>query len=350
MRIEFRELHKAFGGAPVIRGVSLVVEPNEIFFLLGPSGCGKTTLLRMVAGFLEPDAGEILLDGRRVNGRPPEERRTPMVFQNYALWPHLSVFENVAYGLRVQKTPEAELRRRVGDALEATRMQDYAARAPNQLSGGQQQRVAISRALAVNPSALLFDEPLSNLDAKLRDEMRDEIREIHRRRPFTAIYVTHDQEEALTLASRIAVMDQGTVRQVGAPRDVYAHPASRFVAEFMGAMNWLSGTMADEGRVRTAFGVVRPGRAAPELKPGANVLLGFRPAAARVDGATTEGLAFEATVDACRYTGPSQKLHLRAGESFAFAAVELPPRRVRRPGEQVRIAVAAEDMVALSPE
>ncbi len=350
MRIEFKELRKAFGGVPVIDGVSLTVEPDELFFLLGPSGCGKTTLLRMVAGFLEPDAGEIFLDGRRVNGLPPEARGTPMVFQSYALWPHLSVFENVAYGLRVRKTPEEEIRRRVHDALEATRMQDYAARAPNQLSGGQQQRVAISRALAVNPSALLFDEPLSNLDAKLRDEMRDEIREIHRRRPFTAIYVTHDQEEAMTLASRIAVMDRGTVRQVGAPNEIYARPRNRFVAEFIGAMNWMTGTVAADGQVATAFGVVRPGSAPPGLKAGEEILLGFRPAAACVEGDARAGLAFGAEIESCRYSGSSQKLHLRAEGNLRVVAVEFLPRRVRRPGERVRVAVAERDTVALAPE
>lgn len=350
MRIELKNLRKSFGDTPVIAGVSLSIETDEIFFLLGPSGCGKTTLLRMVAGFLDPDAGEILFDGKRMNGLAPEERRTPMVFQSYALWPHLSVFENVAYGLRIRKMPEAELCRRVGEALEVTRMQDYAARAPNQLSGGQQQRVAISRALAVDPSVLLFDEPLSNLDAKLRLEMRDEIREIHRRRPFTAIYVTHDQEEAMTLASRIAVMDRGLVSQVGAPREVYAKPNDRFVAEFMGAMNWIPGTAADGGRVATVLGEMLPGHAYAGLKPGGKVLVGFRPMAANVDGKVPGGLFCEGVIEASQYSGPSQKLWVRAGADLRFQVVEFNPNRLREPGEKVRVAVAPGDMLALPNE
>ena len=239
MKIELRNIHKSYGPTPVLQGISLVIEPNELFFLLGPSGCGKTTLLRMLAGFIAPDEGEILFDGKRVNDLAPEKRRVPMVFQSYALWPHLSVFENAAYGLRVQGLPEAEIRRQTLAVLDITRLEAFAERVPGQLSGGQQQRVAISRALAVNPSALLFDEPLSNLDARLRVEMRSELLAIHRRRPFTAVYVTHDQEEAMTMATRIGLLEQGKLHQVGLPQELYRQPVNRFVAEFMGPMNWL---------------------------------------------------------------------------------------------------------------
>ncbi|MCC7519404.1 MAG: ABC transporter ATP-binding protein [Verrucomicrobiae bacterium] len=347
MRITTQNLRKSFGGTTVIAGVSLVVEEGEMFFLLGPSGCGKTTLLRMIAGFTESDSGEIFFDGQRVNGLPPEARQTPMVFQSYALWPHLSVFENVAYGLRVKKMPEREIRRRVGEALEATRMGDYAARAPNQLSGGQQQRVAISRALAVDPPALLFDEPLSNLDAKLRLEMRDELREIHRRRPFTAIYVTHDQEEAMTLATRIAVMERGTVRQVGSPREIYTKPGDRFVAEFMGAMNWISGVVSADGKVATPWGEAFPGYRHPSLKPGDPALLGFRPAALRLEGSAGEGWEFEMRVASAQYGGPTQRLRMRTADGLEIQWIESNPRQARAPGEAVRLAVAASDAVAL---
>jgi ABC-type Fe3+/spermidine/putrescine transport system ATPase subunit len=353
MRIELKDLRKAFGDTTVIDGVSLSVGEAEMFFLLGPSGCGKTTLLRIVAGFLEPDAGEVLFDGRSVNGVPPEERRTPMVFQSYALWPHLSVFENVAYGLRLRKTPETEVRRRVGEALEATRMQDFAARPPNQLSGGQQQRVAISRALAVDPPALLFDEPLSNLDARLRLEMRDEIREIHRRRPFTALYVTHDQEEAMTLATRIAVMDRGAVRQVGAPTEVYAQPADRFVAEFMGTMNWLPGKLvpgaAVPRTVETRLGAIRLAPGHPALAR-TEVFVGFRPAAVRLEGGARGGeFTVACEVVQAQFHGPAQRLWLKplGADDLPLQAVETNPRRLRPAGETLTISVAAEDLILL---
>ncbi len=354
MRIELQDIRKSFGPTSVIHGVSLAIESDEIFFLLGPSGCGKTTLLRIIAGFISADSGDVLFDGRRVNDLAPEERRTPMVFQSYALWPHLSVFENTAYGLRVQKLGAAEVRRRAMDALDAVRMADHAARPPNQLSGGQQQRVAIARALATSPGVLLFDEPLSNLDAKLRVEMRQEILEIHRHRPFTAVYVTHDQEEAMTLAARIAVIDRGAVRQIGTPREIYAQPRDRFVAEFMGPMNWLPAKVrsagADRFSLETSAGTIP--LEGPRPPVDGEILAGFRPAAAKLDHhAGGDGLAIPCEIVQSQYNGPSQRLWLktRDGGGLSLQAIEFNPRRVRAPGEAVTVAVAAADLVFLPP-
>src|SRR5713226_5356097 len=240
MRISIRNLTKRFGATTALENVSLEVLPQELFFLLGPSGCGKTTLLRLIAGFYQPDGGELFLGDKPMNGVPPHRRNTGMVFQNYALWPHLTVGENVAYGLEVRSLGAAEMAAGVADALSIVQMEHFAHHSPNQLSGGQQQRVALARALVIRPDLLLLDEPLSNLDAKLRLEMREEIRRIHAQTKITTIYVTHDQKEALSLADRIAVMRNGAIEQIGDPRAVYRRPANRFVADFIGETNWLA--------------------------------------------------------------------------------------------------------------
>ncbi len=361
MKIELRNIHKAYGSTSVLQGVSLVIEPNEMFFLLGPSGCGKTTLLRMLAGFIAPDEGEILFDGKRVNDLPPEKRRVPMVFQNYALWPHLSVFENAAYGLRVQKLPEAEIRRQTMKALEITRLETYADRAPGQLSGGQQQRVAISRALAVNPSALLFDEPLSNLDARLRVGMRAEILGIHHLKPFTAVYVTHDQEEAMSMATRIGVLDQGKLHQVGTPQELYRQPANRFVAEFMGPINWMTARVqtAHKGEpllLETPLGVVRVSEPGFSISAGQEVLAGFRPSSANFSVAKeNHANKFSCEVLETQYAGSCQNLTVRVGAGkegvaeIKFQLMESNPHRVRQRGERVEVSVDPEQMMVMPP-
>lgn len=242
--IQIKNLSKHYKGfvsglTKAVDDISLTINAGDLFFLLGPSGCGKTTLLRMIAGFIEPTSGSILFNGRDVARTPPAKRNTGMVFQSYALWPHMSVAQNVAFGLSVRKVPKAEREQRVMEALRAVRMDQYAKRKPNQLSGGQQQRVALARALVVRPEVLLLDEPLSNLDAKLRLEMRHEIKRICKESGLTTVYVTHDQKEALSMADNIAVLDMGIIAQIGTPRDLYDRPRTRFVADFLGETNFI---------------------------------------------------------------------------------------------------------------
>jgi iron(III) transport system ATP-binding protein len=237
MKITISNLVKRFGSNTIVDHVHLEIQSGEMFFLLGSSGCGKTTILRLLAGFYNPEEGDIRFGDKSVLGIPPHQRNTAMVFQNYAVWPHLNVFENVAYGLRVRKIPERELRERVTHALQYVKMDHLSERKPTALSGGQQQRVALARAMVVNPDLLLFDEPLSNLDAKLRIELRDEIKKLHTATKITSLYVTHDQEEALCLADRIAVMNAGKIEQVGTPQEIYNNPVNTFVARFIGEIN-----------------------------------------------------------------------------------------------------------------
>ena len=233
---------KRFGSVTAVDDVSFATEPGEMFFLLGPSGCGKTTLLRAVAGLGDVDAGDVYIGERCITDVPPHRRNTAMVFQNYALWPHMTVLENVTFGLSLRGVGRRERKRQGRAALEIVQMADLADRKPNQLSGGQQQRVALARALAIQPDCLLLDEPLSNLDAKLRLEMRSELRRIHRETRLTILYVTHDQKEALSLADRVALMRDGRIEQLGTPRELYHRPASRFAAAFLGETNFLRGT------------------------------------------------------------------------------------------------------------
>jgi iron(III) transport system ATP-binding protein len=251
--LELDRLAKHYGGVRSVDGIDLAVEPGEFICLLGPSGCGKTTTLRMIAGFLEPDEGEIRVNGRVVSAPgnivPPERRNMGMIFQSYAVWPHMTVRENVGYGLRMKKVARDERERRVESILRATKLHELAARYPGELSGGQQQRVALARALAPKPDILLLDEPLSNLDANLRAEMRFEIRRLHDEFRNTSIYVTHDQLEAMTMADRIVVMNLGRIEQIGSPEDVYDRPQSRFVARFIGGSNVVEARQASDRRV-----------------------------------------------------------------------------------------------------
>jgi len=231
------------GKVTAVDGVSLSIKKGELVTLLGPSGCGKTTTLRLIAGFEFPTAGHILLDGQTINDLPPHKRDMSMVFQSYAIFPHLNVFENTAYGLKVQRLSKSEIQQRVARALELVELTGLENRAPNQLSGGQQQRVALARALIMEPKVLLMDEPLSNLDAKLREQMRTEIRRIQQHLAITSVYVTHDQIEAMTLSDRIVVMNEGVIEQIGTPTDVYRYPRTPFVADFIGRANFVSGVV-----------------------------------------------------------------------------------------------------------
>src|SRR5215468_2401205 len=244
-------LSKRYGDFYAVRDVSLKIADGEFLVLLGPSGCGKTTTLRMIAGFIEPSAGHVALAGQDVTLLPPWKRNAGMVFQSYALFPHMTVAQNIAFGLEMRKLARAEIERRVEEALALVRLSGFGARLPRQLSGGQQQRVALARALAIRPDVLLLDEPLSNLDAKLRQEVRVEIRELQRQLGLTTVMVTHDQEEALTMADRLVVMNEGSVHQVGNQRDLYERPADRFVAGFVGRSTFLAGTVEAPGLFQT---------------------------------------------------------------------------------------------------
>ncbi len=251
--VSVEDVTLAYGELKVLDHINVAFEPGEFFTLLGPSGCGKSTLLRLIAGFNRALSGKVLIDGRDVSEVPPWKRDVGLVFQNYALWPHMSVFRNVAFGLEERRLPRAEVRRGVEEALELVGLAGLGERRPGQLSGGQQQRVALARTLAVKPRVLLLDEPLSNLDARLRHHTRRELLALQRRLRITTIFVTHDQEEALTTADRIAVMDRGVIQQVGTPMELFDAPASRFVAEFIGTINLLDGALLGQSGSTLAF-------------------------------------------------------------------------------------------------
>jgi putative spermidine/putrescine transport system ATP-binding protein len=272
-QLDIQKLVKRYGDFHAVKDVSLTVADGEFLVLLGPSGCGKTTTLRMVAGFIEPTAGSVQLGGTDVTLLPPWKRNAGMVFQSYALFPHMTVAQNVAFGLEMRKLPRPGIDKRVEEALALVRLGGYGGRLPRQLSGGQQQRVALARALAIRPDVLLLDEPLSNLDAKLRQEVRVEIRELQKQLGLTTVMVTHDQEEALTMADRLVVMNEGSVCQVGSQRDLYERPATRFVAGFVGRTTFLDGAIINAGRFRTTGGLMlacaggKAGKASLSLRP-----------------------------------------------------------------------------------
>ena len=278
MDIRISEVVKRFGAVTAVDRADLTVRDGELFTLMGPSGCGKTTLLRLLAGFYQPDAGEIHFGDRVVSGLAPYERNIGMVFQNYALWPHMTVAGNVAYGLKLRKLGRTEVERRLREGLAKVNLAGFDGRYPGQLSGGQQQRVALARALVLNPDILLLDEPLSNLDAKIRVQVRAEIRSLQQELRITTIYVTHDQEEALSLSDRVAVMKDGRVLQVGAPKELYERPRTRFVADFVGTNNLVPGRVSERRSgqlvVETALG---PLRAIAEAAVGERCVLAIRP-------------------------------------------------------------------------
>jgi iron(III) transport system ATP-binding protein len=322
-----RGLEKRFpNGTVAVDGMDLVVRQGELVALLGPSGCGKTTTLRMVAGFEDPTAGTVELGGKRIDQLPPDRRGATMVFQGYALFPHLSVFENVGYGLRVRRVRGQALRDRVGAALELVGLEGLGDRRPQQLSGGQQQRVALARALVLEPKLLLFDEPLSNLDAKLREQMRLEIRMLQQRVGITSLYVTHDQAEAMTLADRIAVMDRGRIAQLGTPREIYEEPADRLVAAFVGHANFVAGTVRDRSgdilTVETLGTIRRASFAAGDYAPGSPVDVMVRPEEVHVVGADADG-AIVATVIGASFLGGSALYQIAAGGTDLIATVPM---------------------------
>src|ERR1700674_4088023 len=276
--VELRGLTKRFGSVAAVDDVSLRIEHGLLVCLLGPSGCGKTTTLRLIAGFIEPSAGEIRVGERIVSSSartlPPEQRHMSMIFQSYALWPHMTVAENVAYGLRLRKVDRKTLEQKLAAMLATPHLEAFAGRYPGELSGGQQQRVALARALIVEPETLLLDEPLSNLDANLREEMRFEIRRLHDQYRYTTVYVTHDQSEAMTTADLIAVMNSGRIEQLGPPEDIYARPRSEFVARFIGSSNVIKGIARDENHV--AFSGATLQVVGAKLQAGQNAVVAIR--------------------------------------------------------------------------
>ena len=360
--VKFDSVTKILGQYRAIDNLTLDIRAGELFFLLGPSGCGKTTALRSVAGFYTPDEGRILFDGKDQTRVPPHKRNTGMVFQNYALWPHMDVRSNVGYGLKMRHVPEAEKKKRVNHALEIVQMQAYAARMPNQLSGGQQQRVALARALVIEPDVVLLDEPLSNLDAKLRVEMRTQIKDIHRKIGRTMIYVTHDQAEALSMADRIAVMRRGRLVQCGTPQDLYRLPQSAFVAQFIGGTNLLHGTLADAGElltVETPSGIVRAKNGVTGMQPGAAVFCSVRPESVRVKLAEVSSNAppcdgtneLMGEVLSIMYLGDSEEYSLRLADSTIVRAVEYNPvTRKAQIGDRLALQFDAKAVVVLPQE
>jgi iron(III) transport system ATP-binding protein len=334
-----------------VAGVSLDIKQGDLVTLLGPSGCGKTTTLRLIAGFEFPTAGQILLDGREINNLPPHRRDMSMVFQSYAIFPHLSVFENIAYGLNVQHKSRDEIRRRVSTVMELVELTGYENRQPNQLSGGQQQRVALARALIMEPKVLLMDEPLSNLDAKLREQMRTEIRRIQQRLGITSVYVTHDQVEAMTLSDQVVVMNQGKIEQAGPPAEVYRRPHTRFVADFIGRANFVPGTV--RGRYDSVLTVDALGASltvpAPDapVAPGADVTLVVRPEMVSVDTATPHA---QATVRRAAYLGNVVEYDLEiAGQLLTVAEHDPRHGQVHPEGATVPVRFL-EDVIYVLPE
>ena len=353
--VELRGCVKTYGAVRAVDGVSLAVYEGELLSLLGPSGCGKTTTLNLIAGFATADAGRILIDGEDVTGRPPHLRGLGVVFQSYALFPHMSVFENVAFGLRERRLAHAEIRDRVAKVLALVRLDGEGGRRPGQLSGGMQQRVALARALVYEPRVLLLDEPLAALDRKLREEMRTELREIVRAVGITTVFVTHDQAEALSLSDRIAVMNRGRIDQLGSPHDVYRRPATTFVADFIGASSRLRGRATASDRVELAPGITIRVAAGRALAPGETVDLAIRPervalgraaggAAAAGDGAVPGRIA------RLTYLGAQTEVSVEiAGGQRVLALVTEPAPEPLAVGDSVRVELPADGFMLLQP-
>ncbi len=356
MRIDIENATKRFGSIAAVSEVDLSIQDGELFTLLGPSGCGKTTLLRLIAGFYAADEGEIRFDGRNVGGVPPNERGIGMVFQNFALWPHMTVLENVTYGLKLRNLGRSEIAQRANDVFEKVKLPGFGERYPGQLSGGQQQRVALARALILNPKILLLDEPLSNLDAKIRVQVRQEIRKLQKDLGITTMYVTHDQEEALTLSDRIAVFNQGRVLQAGTPKQLYEQPANRFVADFIGINNLLDGVveavaLPDDGlRVRTALGELRA-QTPRRFRVGDACVLCIRPENADIAGpAAPDRNVLSGRITFAAYLGNAIRydVELMPGCVFKVDMREPWHQDMLAAGSKVTISFAAASTVAIA--
>ncbi len=340
-----------YGKVAALNGLSLRIRDGELVTLLGPSGCGKTTTLRSVSGFLKPESGEIYIGDRRITDIPPEKRGIGLVFQNYALWPHMTVFQNLAFGLEMRKVPTEEIKKRVKSVLGVVQLEGFEERFPRQLSGGQQQRVALARAVVLEPDILLLDEPLSNLDALLREQMRFEIAQIHKRLGITTLYVTHDQTEAMVISDRIVILSNGKIMQDAPPADIYLKPANKFVAGFMGTTSFLDGTVVSvEGErvhIETAGGLKLRGHGRG-LAPGNKASAAVRPETLEIVGPSAGGEnLFTAQVERSYFTGEIVDYQLRVGNTFIRAKCDT--RRLYGQGETLSVRIDA-DRLPIVPE
>ena len=343
------KITKRFGNVTALKGVSLEIASGELFFLLGGSGCGKTTLLRCIAGLETPTEGKVFFGERDVTQLPTHKREAAMVFQSYALWPHMTVGQNIAFGLEERKVEKKEIARRVEEALAMVKLEGYGKRGIDQMSGGQQQRVSLARALVVRPKCLLLDEPLSNLDAQLRLEMRSEIRRIVKENGLTGVYVTHDQAEALSMADRMAVMDAGEIVQVGPPEEIYRQPVSSYVAGFIGETNLIKGTAREGGLVETTTATL-PGRSTVEgwtPAVGAPVVVSIRPEALEI--VPSEGARLSGKIIERIYLGSIIQYAVKLGDGQVVQVTEQNPQLIREPGDrEVGLAVAPDDITLLA--
>jgi ABC-type Fe3+/spermidine/putrescine transport system ATPase subunit len=361
MEVVFKNVTKRYGKTVAVENLNLTIETGALHFLLGPSGCGKTTTLRMLAGLESVTEGQILFDGRDVTRSPAADRGIGMVFQNYALWPHMTVLKNIEYGLKLRKISKNELNERVQEVLQITQLVRFADRLPGQLSGGQQQRVALARALAIRPNVLLLDEPLSNLDAKLRHEMRDNICRIHKQTGITTVYVTHDQKEALSMGTKISVMHSGSLIQSASPRELYNHPESPFVAGFIGETNLIAGTYsgvdtknsrADQHVVQTDLGLIRSARKFGNFKSGDKVIVSIRPESIELDlkSPRYEVNTYDVTLNHLTYLGESEQLLLNKGDTLIRATLFNSQNHGLTDGDGARIRFPENAPLILSPD
>ena len=355
--VRLEHVTKTFGPTTAVDDVSFDVHPGEFLTMLGPSGCGKTTLLRMIAGFISPSSGDIYINDERMTETPAHRRRTGMVFQSYALFPHMTVFDNLAYGLKLRKMGRDEIRRKVDASLELIRLTGYEQRYPRELSGGQQQRVALARAIVINPAVLLLDEPLSNLDYKLRMAMRGEVKRIQRDTGITAVFVTHDQAEALTMSDRIVVLSKGRVAQIGKPVEIYENPSSKFVADFIGEANFFDGTVVESSVSGVAISVgplaVHAASRADDLpRIGQSATCSVRPEKLRIQrpGVHPEHArnVYDAVVEDHDYLGAVVRYYVRVGGTVTVKVDEKNVSGVLyQPGEKVVVEIPPDDCFVL---
>ncbi|WNC15583.1 ABC transporter ATP-binding protein [Brevibacillus brevis] len=356
--VELRGIMKTFQNNVVVQDFNLQVEQGEFISFLGPSGCGKTTTLNMIAGFLDPDGGDLLIKGQRMNGVPPYKRELGMVFQTYSLFPHMTVAENIAYGLKLRKVSKTEMQERVKRVLDLVKLPNVADRYPKQLSGGQRQRIAIARALVIEPSLLLLDEPLSNLDAKLREELRDELKRLHQEIGVTTIFVTHDQEEALSLSDRIVVLNHGFVEQIGTPLEIYNQPASEFVHTFIGKTNRMEGEIVglegDRLTIRTTEGmIIHAGKQQRPFALGQKAIVFVRPEKiVLTDIAAGDYInQVEGRLQLASFLGSYTECEVRAGGHTLAVKVQMSDKAAQRePGASLFCSWNAEDVLVMPAE